>query len=134
MYFWSTKQSQIKKVFNYKNLYFVELYNFGIYFKILNNLKYKSWQLQSFRFHRAVRLWYKLFLHMRSYKKVCIQIIHSLTLSYLFTHILLMRCFNFVNIIMIKCAKSSQLFITASTCDTITSRQISWFSDFIYFF
>ena len=52
---------------------------------------------------------------------------HSLTLSHTSTHILLVRCFDFVNIVMTKCANSSQLFITALMCETITSWQISNF-------
>ena len=31
------------------------------------------------------------------------------------------------------CAKSSQIFITASTYDIMTSWQVSWFSDFVSF-
>jgi hypothetical protein len=41
------------------------------------------------------------------------------------------RCLGFQHRVT-TCSKSSQFFITASTCDVMTSRQVSWFSGFVY--
>ena len=43
-----------------------------IFFGPLDDLKWKSYQLQSFRSRHYVQFWYKIWLHPRSYEKVMI--------------------------------------------------------------
>ena len=41
-----------------------------IFFGPLDDLKWKNYQLQSFRSHHSIQFWYKIWLHPRSYEKV----------------------------------------------------------------
>jgi hypothetical protein len=41
------------------------------------------------------------------------------------------RCMGFYASYVTPCTKPSQNFIIASTCDIMTPRQVSWFSDFV---
>ena len=43
-----------------------------IFFGPLDDLKWKSYQLQSFRSHHSLQFWYKVWLHLKSYEKVMI--------------------------------------------------------------